>query len=322
MLALALVFGVAYAVTLALTPLMIPRLKAAKILGRDMNKPGRPRVAEMGGLAVVAGFASGVLASIALATFTPLPLPPVQVILLLAALATILLMSLVGVFDDLLSVPQYVKAVLPLFAALPLVAVKAGVHHMTIPFLGAVNFGILYALILVPVGIAGASNVTNMFAGFNGMEAGQGVIACLGLAYIALHLGSFEALIILLAMAGALVAFLPYSWTPTRIFIGDVGTLSVGAVIASSVIIGNYETAGVVTLGVYILDFALKAARGFPSKGWWGKPAGGKLYCEGKPVHLAQVLMKLYGGVSERKLVLTVYGMQLFFSLAAIALIL
>jgi len=63
------------------------------------------------------------------------------------------------------------------------------------------------------------------------------------LAIIAYLIGQTTALIILMAALGALIATLYYNWYPAKILVGDVGTLSIGAVIACAVIIGNYETA-------------------------------------------------------------------------------
>ena len=47
---------------------------------------------------------------------------------------------------------------------------------MTFPFIGLIDFGIIYTVILLPLGIAVASNLTNMLAGFNGNESGMGII--------------------------------------------------------------------------------------------------------------------------------------------------
>ena len=52
-------------------PVLIPRLRRAGIVGRDMHKPGQPEIPEMGGLALVAGFGAGILLAIAMETFWP-----------------------------------------------------------------------------------------------------------------------------------------------------------------------------------------------------------------------------------------------------------
>ncbi|RLI92939.1 MAG: UDP-N-acetylglucosamine--dolichyl-phosphate N-acetylglucosaminephosphotransferase [Candidatus Altiarchaeales archaeon] len=319
--ALILIVLVSFIVTFISTPWIIPKLKRAGLTGRDMNKKNKPEIPEMGGFGIIFGFSSGVLLAIALSTFFN-QIPELELKFIFAALSTILIMSLVGIFDDLFAMHQAIKAILPLFAALPLTAVEAGTSTMSIPFFGTINFGIFYALLLVPMGIAGASNVTNMLAGFNGLEAGMGLVACSALSFIAFKSGEIEALIVLLAMCGALLAFLFYNWYPARVLIGDIGTLSIGAVIASAVIIGNFETAGIIVILPYAIDFFIKAKNKFPSKNWWGTWSGGKLICKDKPIGLCQWIMKLTNGITEQELVLMLIFIESIFGIVAVLLFL
>lgn len=285
-------------------PALIASLGRAGITGKDLHKPGQPRIPEMGGLAIVVGFGFGILLAVALVSFTGL-FHVVDLRLLLAVLSTVLIAALIGIIDDLVSLGHWVKALAPLVSALPLVAVKVGDSTMGVPFIGQVNFGLLYSLVFVPVGVTVAANVTNMLAGFNGLETGMGIIAMATLAVVAIHLGQTTALVILLAALGPLVATIRFNWYPAKVFLGDVGTLSIGAVIASAVIVGNFETAGVIVIIPYFADFLLKAWNHFPSQGWSGIYRDGKLYC---PEHgikgLGQLVMKMTGGISERNLTL------------------
>jgi UDP-N-acetylglucosamine--dolichyl-phosphate N-acetylglucosaminephosphotransferase len=248
--------------------------------------------------------------------------PQVNMLFLLAVIATVLMLSLIGVVDDLLDMRQWVKALLPLLAAVPLMAVRAGHSTVWIPFVGRVNFWIYYPLVLVPLGVTGAANAVNMLAGFNGLEVGMGVVAMGSLSMIAWQTGQATALLLLVCGLGALLGMLYFNWYPARIFIGDVGTLSIGAILASACIIGNFEVAGVIVIVPYAADFLFKAAHGFPSKGWWGELGqDGKLHCPGhSPVSLCQLIMKLTGGIHERTLVLILMGIEVIFGLIAIAL--
>ncbi len=311
---LILVCAAAFILTFLTIPWIIPKLKIKGLTGKDRNKPDLPEIPEMGGFGIIAGFSAGVLMAVGLSTFSGLNL---DLILVLAALSTILIMGVIGIVDDLFSINQLIKAAIPLFAAMPLVAVKAGATTMTFPIIGPVEFGIWYALLLIPIGIAGASNVTNMLEGFNGLGAGMGIVACSTLAFIAWKTGSNEALIILIAMIGALLAFFYYNWQG-QIFMGDIGTLSIGAVIACSVILGNFETAGVIIIIPYALDFIIKAKNRFPSSDWWGTYKDGKLICLKKPVGLCQLIMKITGGISEKNLVLSLIGLELIFGIIAV----
>jgi UDP-N-acetylglucosamine--dolichyl-phosphate N-acetylglucosaminephosphotransferase len=208
---------------------------------------------------------------------------------------------------------------MPVFAALPLMAIKEGYSLMKIPGLGIINFGVFYSLILVPLGITGAANAVNMLAGFNGLEAGMGIVAIGSLTIIAYLMGQTTSFIILIAALGALLATLYYNWYPAKILVGDVGTLTIGAIIASAVIIGNFEAAGVILMIPYMVDFLIKAKNHFPGKNWWGIYKDGKLYCpDSSPVGLCQLIMKLCGGISERNLVLVLMGIEAIFGVIAI----
>ncbi len=303
-------------------PFVIPRLKRSGLIGKDLNKPGQPEIAEMGGLVTAAGFCAGILLLIALKTFAN-QFANINLQYLMAAFATVLTAVLIGVVDDLISLRQSVKAITPLFAALPLVAVKIGQTTIGLPFLGQIEFGIFYSLVLVPFGVTIASNGVNMLAGFNGLEVGMGMVAMASLAIIAFHLGETTSLAILLAGLGALLATLRYNWYPAKVFIGDAGTFIIGAIMACAVIMGNFEMAGVIIMLPYAIDFFIKARNRLPSKGWEGIFREGKLYCPDQRVKgLAQLIMKLTGGVSERDLSLILVGLEAICGAAAIWLFL
>jgi UDP-N-acetylglucosamine--dolichyl-phosphate N-acetylglucosaminephosphotransferase len=310
----------AFAVAFITLPVVIPRLRWAGIVGRDVQKPGRPQIPEMGGLALVAGFGAALLVLIALKTFFQV-FPEVNLVELLAILATVLLIALIGILDDLIAVRQIVKAITPIFAALPLMAIKAGHTVLNLPLLGYVDFGLLYPLVFVPLGVTGAANAMNMLAGFNGAELGMGAVAFLTLTLIAFSLGNLTVALVLLAALGATAACLYYNWYPAKVFIGDVGTLTMGAVLASAVILGNVDTAGVILVLPHMVDLALKVAHGFPKS--FGIYRDGKLYCPGSgPVGLGQLIMKLSGGISERNLTLVLVGLETLMGLITLWLFL
>ena len=311
-----LILLISFLASFVLFPVMIIRLKKSGIVGKNMHSEIQEEVAEMGGLVIIAGFGAGMFTVIALKTFFDI-FPSIDLISVLIALASILIVVLIGVFDDLVSMPQQVKAFMPVFAALPLIVIKEGSTFMRFPFLGNVNFGLLYTLIIIPAELTIAANAVNMLAGFNGLEVGMGIIVMGFLAIISYLLGKITVLVILLSALGALLAALYYNWYPAKILVGDVGTLSIGAIIAAAVIMGNFEIAGVILLIPYIIDFLIKAKNHFPYS--FGKYKDGKLYCpDDGPVGLGQLVMKICGGISERNLVLVLMGFEIVCGVAAI----
>ena len=313
-----LVFLFSFSVAFLSFKTIIPRLKEVGIVGKNMNSKNQEEIPEMGGLMMATGFCAGIISAIALCSFFDL-FPSIDLTSIYAVLSTILIVVLIGVFDDLISIRQGIKAVMPVFAALPLMAIKEGYSIMYIPLIGIINFGIFYPLVLVPFGITGAANAVNMLAGFNGLEVGMGIIVVISLSIIAYLMEQVTALIILMAVLGTLLATIYYNWYPGKILIGDVGTLSLGAVIAAVVIIGNFEAAGMIIIIPYVVDFLIKAINHFPSKDWWGIYKNGKLYCpDSRPVSLCQWIMKINGGISERNLVIVLMAIEAVFGLMAI----
>ncbi|MCK4319382.1 hypothetical protein KAW38_02310 [Candidatus Micrarchaeota archaeon] len=311
------IFVLSFLVTFLFLRVLIPRLKRFGFKGRDVNKKGKPEVAEMGGIAIVAGLTAGILLAI---FFHTIDSYSINLPFILAGLITILSLAFIGILDDLLDIPQAVKAFLPIFAAIPLIAVTAaGSTAMSFPFIGTVDFGLFYLLILVPIGIAVASNLTNMLAGFNGMESGMGIVIFAVMSLLGFSNGNHEILIFSIPMLAALIGFFPYNIVPAKVFPGDVGNLTIGATLATAVIIGNLESAGAILMVPFVIDFFIKLWNKFPNKNWWGELKEGKLYPLGGKVRgFAQLVMKLFNGIEEYKLTLVFMFIELFFGLVVI----
>ena len=286
------------------------------ILGRDMNKPGKPNVAEMGGIGVVFGFGSGMLIYIGLMTFYQEK--PIY-ISILAALCTVLITCIIGMMDDMLGwkkgLRQWQKPIFTLFAALPVMVVNAGHSTMNLPLVGSMDFGILYPLLIVPIGIVGASNVYNMVAGYNGLEASMGIIILSAMGYFAWISGKQSAMMLALCMASALMAFLYFNWYPAKVFPGDTMTYSVGALAGCVAILGDMEKIAIVLFLPYAFDFIIQAASGFRCEAFAKVNEDGSLEKPYKGTyhltHLAiAVLGKLKGKVYERDVVLFLCGIE------------
>ena len=316
---------IAFVVSLLLTPRWIKVAHVAGIVGIDMNKPHKPKVAEMGGIAVVAGFLSGVLWYVGLNTFifgtSSRNLP------IFAALTTVLMAALIGLVDDTLGwkagLKQWQKPLLTLPAALPMMVVNVGVSTMALPLIGRLDLGILYPLLIVPIGIVGASNAFNMIAGFNGLEAGMGIIILFSMGTAAYLLGKPWVGVLALLMTASLLAFLVYNKYPAKVFPGDTLTYSVGAFIACIAILGNMERLAVLLYALYYLDFALSLRGKFKveafgvldEKGCLKEPRQ-KLY---HLTHLAIRLIRLIKGCArEYEVVVLIWAMQVLISVLAL----
>jgi len=253
---LALLAGllIAFLSTFLVIPEFVRKAKEKNFVGRDVHKTKRVFVAELGGIPMVLGFCIGVFSAIAVIGLNDGGL---NLVSLFAAISAILLVFVVGVIDDLFWIKWRTKMFLPLIASVPLIAVKVGTPIMNIPYLGPVNLGWLYLLVFIPLGVTGATNAMNMIGGYNGLEASLGVLIMLPLLIIAVNSGHWTAAILLIAMIGVLLAFLVFNWYPAKIFMGDSGTLQMGAVIASAAIIGNMEKYGLLLFFWYFVNLVI-----------------------------------------------------------------
>jgi UDP-N-acetylglucosamine--dolichyl-phosphate N-acetylglucosaminephosphotransferase len=259
-LTIALTGSIAFLVTIFLIPKWISKTKAIGLVGRDMNKHDRPDVSESGGIIVMFGFLAGLLFYIFLSTFYLSE--SANLVFLFAVLLTVILAGFLGFIDDVLGwkkgIRRWQKPLLTLPIGIPLMVVNAGESTMVLPLLGSTDLGLLYPLLLVPLGIMGAANGFNMLAGYNGLEAGMGAIILAALGSIGLFVNN-DPWIAMIAYSGvfALAAFLVFNWNPAKIFPGDSLTYSIGALIATVAILGNMEKVGAILFIPFFIDAAL-----------------------------------------------------------------
>jgi UDP-N-acetylglucosamine--dolichyl-phosphate N-acetylglucosaminephosphotransferase len=306
-------FPVSFLTTYLLMPVWIRAALKAKLTGKDVNKAHQPEVAEMGGIAVTAGFIGGVLTYIALTTFY-FRQSNSQLIYILALLSTVLAVTIVGIIDDVLGwktgLKQWQKPLLTLLPALPLMAVNAGETSMVLPLLGPVNFGLLYPLLFVPLAVTGAANGFNMLAGLNGLEGGMGVLILGVLGIVSWRTGSGWVALLAFTMVSALLAFLRYNWYPARVFPGNTFTYTVGALIAGIAILGNAERVALLLFSLYFLELLLKARTRFRGE-CYGRPRGdGTLAPRGDRIESLTHLPMRWGRLGERGIVLLFLSLQ------------
>jgi UDP-N-acetylglucosamine--dolichyl-phosphate N-acetylglucosaminephosphotransferase len=318
--------AVSFFATLIGVKYWISRANQHGLVGKDMHKHDGREVAEHGGIGVVFGFLMGILTYIALQVFYYHNQRPL--LFLMAAATSVSIACIIGLVDGLLGwkigLRQYQKAVLTILIALPIMVVNAGDHIMNVPFIGNVDFGLLYPLLLVPIGIIGASNAFNMLAGFNGLEAGMGIIITGTLGYIAWQSNITYVALIAACMCVSLIAFFFFNKPPAKVFPGDTMTYSVGATIAIIAILGNLEKFALILFIPYLFEFILKA------RGRMHKESFGKLMPDGSLenrypkwyglTHVAiSFLRRIKGTAYESEVVLVILGSELL--LAALAVL-
>lgn len=287
------------AVTFIIVPWLVPRLKARGIVGKDLNKPGQPEVAEMGGIAVVVGFFAGVSV---LLTFNHITNKD----LLNVSLSAILGAAFVGMMDDMFDMRQRHKALLPFILALPLgVAIDP---KIVIPHVGTLNFGVLMP-IAAAFAVTCAANATNMLEGFNGLGTGMGIVMSWTLVVLAVIHNRMDGVYLLVPLLGALVAFLWFNKYPAKIFPGDTLMLFMGATIAIAGILSGLQVQTIIIFLPMVAEFFLKFRGHFRAENYCSKSENGYLDYHGRVESVTHIFMK-HMKVTEKELVFLIWGVE------------
>ena len=285
--------------TLLLTPYIAEVMKSAGIVGRDVHKLDQREVPEMGGVALIVGI------GVAGAFIDGLP-PWV--------LTVFLLFGFVGVVDDITTLRQSHKVLLSLLASLPLLGIESS---PTVALPGVtLNLSVLYPLFAV-LFVTGSANLVNMLAGFNGLEVGT---AGIGLLFLSAITDGPTRVLSLTAGISALV-FLIWNRYPARIFPGDTGTLSLGALIGLVGILGKVEFYAALLLLPHFLDFTMKAIGvrfGVRKHGRTTVLEDGTLRAPPYPSLLGTIMKRIR--VTEPQLVAIVWLVEILIGLIVLAL--
>ncbi len=266
-------------------PFWLRRARNVGLVWEDMHKKGTPKnVVGSGGISVLLGFTIGVLSYIAIQTF--IFDSNVNIIQIFALLTTILIAGAIGFIDDFLGwvhggLSNKLRIFLVLIAAIPLMVINAGESIMM-----GIPLGWIYPLILIPLGIVATTTTFNMIAGYNGLEASQGMIFLVALAVVTYITRDSWLTILLLTMISSIFAFYIFNKNPAKVFPGDVLTYPVGAFIGIVAILGNIEKIAIWFFIPYILEVGLKL------RGGLRKQSFGKLEEDG---NLAVPYEKFYG---------------------------
>ncbi len=316
---------VSFLLTIIFLPKWIKVCRKIGLVWEDMNKFRCPKnVAASGGIIVVMAFVLGVLTYVALKTFVFNG--TVRALEIFALLSVVLILAIVGLVDDLLGwknngLPNRIRLVLAFAASIPLVVISAGTHFMVLPFIGSVNFGILYPLFLIPIGIAGAATTYNFLAGFNGLESGQGILILSFLSFVAYVSGSPWLAVVGLCMVASLIGFYYFNRFPAKVFPGDIMTYAIGALIAGMAILGNFEKIAVVVFIPYIIEVVLKLRGGLEKHSFGVSDKSGKLKMPYDKVygleHLAIKVLNKFGRATEKKVTYLIHAFQILFILIA-----
>ncbi len=228
---------VAFVTVYAITPSLIKVLTKRNVVVKDYNKEVVTMVARPGGPSILAG----VLAS----EFTLYAFFPSTAIL--AIIVTTSLAFLVGLADDRKVLGGWFKPLALAASALPIILLGVYTPHLAFPLFGSVKIPELYlALIVIIIPVMG--NTINSIDVLNGVASGFMTIASFALTICLIIVHNYDIALASLPLGFVSLAFYKYHKVPSKIFPGDSGALTLGAMYGVLSIVGHVEIIAAIAL--------------------------------------------------------------------------
>lgn len=171
----------------------------------------------------------------------------------------------IGFLDDFLSVRKgdnegltvYQKLIMQVLIAIGFFYIymrSGGQTAWVVGTLGIdIELGWLYGLAILFV-LVGASNAVNLTDGLDGLAGGLSAIAFIAFALISLSVGFEDIGLFSLILVGGLMGFLIYNTHPAKVFMGDTGSLSLGAVMGAIAILTHRELTLLVVASIFVIE--------------------------------------------------------------------
>jgi len=283
----------AFVIALVVCNRMTPPVKrfAERIGAMDIPKDDRRvhdhPIPRMGGLAIIVGFFLAVL------LFVPVSEKVYGIVIGAFIIAGM------GFVDDIVNLRPTVKLVLQMFAAFVCVRFGLVIDAVTWPVTQTyMDLGWLGPP-LTMLWIVLCTNAFNLIDGLDGLAAGVTAICSFFLLAGSILFFTAEpaAAVILTALIGACLGFIPFNFNPARIFMGDVGSQFLGFILATVSILGYFKLQTVVAFALPLADTGFAVIR---------RLAHGQSPFHADKGHFHHRLMAL--GMSQKQTVLVLYG--------------
>ncbi|MBI5748323.1 MAG: hypothetical protein HZA00_04295 [Nitrospinae bacterium] len=223
--------------------------------------------------------------------------------ILLSATAIFIL----GLIDDIVKLNPQVKLVGQIIIASSLTLSGIVIEIIPYPVI-SIPFTILW--------LVGITNSFNLLDNMDGLSAGIAAIASASLGIFLVQSGNYSVAPLAFILTGASLGFLIYNFNPAKIFMGDCGSMFLGFLLSSTAIIGTWREASnliatmvvpLLVLGIPIFDTTFVTLT---------RKLRGKAISDGGKDHISHRLVAL--GLSERQVVLSLYGFSILFALLAL----
>lgn len=307
---------VAFLIVFLMTPPLIRFLKRRNFAVKDMNKKENVMIVRPGGPSIIAGI---IASEIILYAF-------LQMNEILAIIITTTAAFVIGYVDDRKVMGGWFKPITLAIAAIPIIALGAYDSNLAFPLFGNVQIPALYlVLILFMIPITG--NTINSIDVLNGVASGFMVIASFSLSLCLFIIQNYEIAVVSLPLGFVSLAFYKYHKIPSKIFPGDSGALTLGAMYGSIAIVGGVEIIAAIALLPAVINsflFLSSVKKIVEHRQVKGKPVEHtkdfKLKAtDDKTAPITLVRLILAGGpLSEKQVGFTIFKLTIFSGILAV----
>lgn len=232
-----------------------------------------------------------------------------------------LIIGITCFYDDVKGAKALVKLAAQIAAGIVLVNCGIRIDYFSLPFFDIPATNTLFYDIFSILWVVGITNAMNLIDGLDGLSTGISIISCLSLLIIfALNDSPLISIILITALCGSLVGFLPYNFNPAKTFIGDTGSNFLGYCLATISIIGIAKTytaivivAPLIVLALPLFDTILSIIRRLIK----GKNLKAVIQPDAGHLH-HKMLQK---GFTQKQAVLIMYAISAVFGMFAIILL-
>lgn len=251
-------FGLATLLTIALGAVIIPILRRVRA-GQQVRPEGPQTHLAKSGTPTMGGITFLVAVTATVVWVAGFSLEVVSVLAMMWGV------GMIGLTDDLLKVARGrslgLKArhklgcqfVLGLVLAVTAVLFLDRGTYVVIPAVGYWEAGWLYFPLVILVVMA-ATNAVNLTDGLDGLAAGVTLVVATAYIFLSIWVGKPDLAVVAAALAGGCLGFLVYNFYPARVFMGDTGSLALGAAVAALAVLTRSELLLVVIGGVYVVE--------------------------------------------------------------------
>ena len=231
---IAIAFMLAFITAFVVTPytIRLARKVGAIDLPKDERRVNTKPMPRLGGIAVIAGFAISIVYLFIIMSIEGtinLFLEDQYFIKLAGFGVGIILLGIICFIDDAKGVHPLIKLTTQILVASIMVVCGVRIDHLNIGIINELPWKETFYTILTIGWIVGITNAINLIDGLDGLATGISIIASISLLVIfALNGSPIISIILITALAGALIGFLPFNFNPAKTFIGDVGSNFLG----------------------------------------------------------------------------------------------